>query len=428
MAIRVGYGKACITPEESVPLAGMGNTSKRMSTTILDDLYATCVAFTDAANQTVLMFTLDQLHANKAWTDPVRQAVEAATGVPASHVMVSHTHTHSGPDMYNPKEESIPRYGEMMIARCVQAAKEAMADRAEAKLYAATVQTEGVCFTRHYEGQDENGKPTAHRGIADPTLQVVKIARENTPDLILINWQVHATFNNGYTRYDVSADFVGAMRSRLEAQTGMRFAFFQGASGNLAGRSRIPGEEKAHEYDEYGCVMAEYALQALEHLQPVAEGPVTLLSDEFVVEVDHSDDHLLPKAKEVISLWYKTYDTTASRLLAEKYGMTNYLHAGGINTRASLPASVDFHIDAFRVGQLAFVCAPYEMFGINGMFIKEHSPFAMTFIATSCNCLHGYLAADSAFEYQCYERDYRRYPRGTAERVADAFVTLLNKL
>ena len=52
----------------------------------------------------------------------------------------------------------------------------------------------------------------------------------------------------------------------------------------------------------------------------------------------------------------------------------------------------------------------------------------MTFIATSCNCLHGYLAADSAFEYQCYERDYRRYPRGTAEKVAGAFVSLLEKL
>ena len=69
----VGFGSACITPEESVPLAGMGNTSKRMSTTILDDLYATCVAFTDEANRTVLLFTLDQLHANKEWTDPLRQ-------------------------------------------------------------------------------------------------------------------------------------------------------------------------------------------------------------------------------------------------------------------------------------------------------------------------------------------------------------------
>ena len=424
----VGYGKSCITPEESVPLAGMGNTSKRMSTSILDDLYATCVAFTDEAGQTVLMFTLDQLHANKKWVDSIRQAVEEGTGVKATHVMVSHTHTHSGPDMYNPHQESIPRYGAMMIARCVQAAKDAMADRVEAKLFAATVRTEGMCFTRHYAGKDENGKPTSHRGVADPVMQVVKITRKDRQDLVLINWQAHATFNNGYTRYDVSADFVGAMRSRLEQLTGARFAFFQGASGNLAGRSQIPGEEKAHEYDVYGCVLADYAMQALENLQPIADGPVALLSDDFVVDVDHSDDHLLDKAKEVIKLWYETYDTKASRLLAEKYGMTNYLHAGGINTRASLPQSVDFHIDAFRVGDLAFVCAPYEMFGINGIFIKEHSPFPMTFVATSCNCLHGYLAADSAFEYQCYERDYRRYPRGTAERVADAFVALLNKL
>ena len=107
MALSVGYGKSCITPEESVPIAGMGNTSKRMSTTILDDLYATCVAFTGENQQTVLMFTLDQLHANKKWTDPLRKAVEEATGVPVSHVMVSHTHTHSAPDMYNDKKDSI---------------------------------------------------------------------------------------------------------------------------------------------------------------------------------------------------------------------------------------------------------------------------------------------------------------------------------
>lgn len=428
MALLIGYGKTCITPQESVPLAGMGNTSKRMSTMILDDLYATCVAFTGENQQTVLMFTLDQLHANKKWTDPLRKAVEEATGVPAGHVMVSHTHTHSAPDMYNDKKDSIARYGEQMIRRCVQAAQMAMADRSEARLYAATIETEGVCFTRHYTGEDENGKPTAHRGVADPTLQVIKVVRKQAQDLVLINWQAHATFNNGYTRYDVSADFIGAMRNRMEDRTGAKFAFFQGASGNLAGRSRIPGEEKAHEYDEYGQLMADYALEALDQLSPVAAGPVELLSDEFVVPVDHSDDHMLEKAMEVLKLWYETYDTTASRLLAEKYGMTNYLHAGGIRTRAELPQSVDFHIDAFRVGDLAFVCAPYEMFGINGMFIKAHSPFAMTFVATSCNCLHGYLAADSAFEYQCYERDYRRYPRGTAERVAGAFVELLKKL
>ena len=426
--MRIGYGRICITPEESVPIAGMGNTSKRMSTTVLDDLYATCLAFTDDTDQTVLLFTLDQLHANKEWTDPVREAVEKATGVPASHVMISHTHTHSGPDMYNEKEESIARYGAMMIARCAQAAELAMADRAPATMYTSAIETQRMCFTRHYEGQDENGKPTGHRGVADPALQVVKIARDGKQDVYLVNWQAHATFNNGYTRYDISADYVGAMRSRMESLTGGKFAFFQGASGNLAGRSRIPGEEAVHAYDEYGYALTDYAIQALKTLKPLADGPVQLLSDDFVVPVDHSDDRLLEKAKEVVALWYKTYDTKASRELAEKYGMTNYLHAGGIRTRALLPESVDFHIDAFRAGELAFVCAPYEMFGINGMHIKDNSPFDRTFIVTSCNCLHGYLAADSAFDYQCYERDYRRYPRGTAEKVADAFIALLQKL
>ena len=45
---------------------------------------------------------------------------------------------------------------------------------------------------------------------------------------------------------------------------------------------RIPGEEKAYEHDAYGYVLADYAMEALENLQPIADGPVKLLSDAFV--------------------------------------------------------------------------------------------------------------------------------------------------
>ena len=43
--LSVGFGRADITPMERVPLAGYGNTSRRISTTVLDPLYATCAAF-----------------------------------------------------------------------------------------------------------------------------------------------------------------------------------------------------------------------------------------------------------------------------------------------------------------------------------------------------------------------------------------------
>ena len=39
-----GFGRADITPTNSVPLAGFGNTEMRMSRRVLDPLYVSCVA------------------------------------------------------------------------------------------------------------------------------------------------------------------------------------------------------------------------------------------------------------------------------------------------------------------------------------------------------------------------------------------------
>ena len=54
-AVRVGFSRADITPLESVPLAGYGNTERRMSGAILSRLYATCLAFSDGENKALLI-------------------------------------------------------------------------------------------------------------------------------------------------------------------------------------------------------------------------------------------------------------------------------------------------------------------------------------------------------------------------------------
>ena len=53
-SVRVGFARADITPIESVPLRGYGNTSRRMSGPILTPLYATCMAFSDGENTGLL--------------------------------------------------------------------------------------------------------------------------------------------------------------------------------------------------------------------------------------------------------------------------------------------------------------------------------------------------------------------------------------
>ena len=87
-SFRVGYGRVDITPyEESVPLAGYGNTSTRMSTGCADRLYSTCIAFTEG-NQTVLLMTHDQIGCNETLVGQIKEGINAKTGIPKENILI----------------------------------------------------------------------------------------------------------------------------------------------------------------------------------------------------------------------------------------------------------------------------------------------------------------------------------------------------
>ena len=56
--LSVGYARVDITPKESVPLRGLGTSSERMSTDVIDPLYATCIAFSDETGNTILQLRI----------------------------------------------------------------------------------------------------------------------------------------------------------------------------------------------------------------------------------------------------------------------------------------------------------------------------------------------------------------------------------
>jgi len=73
--LRVGYARADITPEESVPLAGYGNTLTRMSQGALEPLMATCIAITDEKDSTMLLFSLDIVSSRDAYCMQAREQI-----------------------------------------------------------------------------------------------------------------------------------------------------------------------------------------------------------------------------------------------------------------------------------------------------------------------------------------------------------------
>ena len=108
--IKLGYARVDITPTESVPLRGYGNTSIRMHTNVLDPLYATCLAFEDENGSQALIYTMDLCSFGTVFNPCIRQALCDATGLPADRILASCTHNHSSPDVDNKEQDSIPRY------------------------------------------------------------------------------------------------------------------------------------------------------------------------------------------------------------------------------------------------------------------------------------------------------------------------------
>lgn len=428
MSLKIGYSRVNITPEDSVPLAGLGNTLNRMSETQLDALQSACLACTGDDGNTVLLFSSDLIRAVKPILDRARELITSRYGIAPENIMFSNSHTHSATDYLQSEHPAIVKAADMLVEKFAEAAGIALADRADAMIFAGSSHPETLNFVRHYTRDPETRELIGHPYEPDNQLQIIKIVREEAKDILIMNWQAHPCFTSGYNKHGMSADYVHTFRQILESQLDVHFAFFLGASGDVNARSRIKSEVIAPDRDNYGMLMHPYIKEALENLKPLAGDKVAILHRDLELSIDHSDDHRVEDARIVVQFWKDTYDRKATDNMAKAYGINSPYHANAIIGRSTQPAGTVMPIDAACIGGMGIVFAPYEMFCKNGMFIKENSPFDATVVATCSNNGFSYLADDFAFTEQCYEVDVRRFKRGTAEKLASNFVEMLEQL
>ena len=395
----IGYGRADITPPKPVPLGGLsnnvvgGSSSDRIYKEVKNPLYATCIAISDETGNTILLYHMDLLLSYATKLVSAKMAIVRATGINGNQIMITSTHNHSGPDLYSDEpimEEYIKYLGEKML----EAAQTALADRKPAKMYIASDTVENLNFVRHYKLSDGSyagdnfgswtGKTiVGHAVDVDNQMQLIKFTREGSKDIVLMNWQAHPTGHSGEDRSNVLSH-VDEVRKVVEAQLDCHFAYFLGASGNINSTSRISGENIVSGYQAHGQKLGEAAVQVAQKFQEVSTDTIRFAS----------------------------YSYTAMDVAEE-----------GVERKVDM--------FAFSFGDAAFVTAPYEMFCENGMAIKNGSPYKMTFVATCSNEITSYLAyipSTPTFAYNSYEVQMNKLVPGTAEILADEYVSLLNQI
>lgn len=436
---RAGFGQALINPRESVPLAGYGRTSSRMSQNITEDLYVQCVALTDEEENTILIFSVDAIHSRLEFSE-ASEKLSAKYGIPVENMIINSSHSHSSPDATS-SLESAKRYMEFVIQQIYVAGEQALDNRKPAKMYYGSAETEGLNFIRHYLMDDgsyggdsfgdwDNHYAVEHTAEPDTTMHVLKFVCEGEKDIAVVNWRAHAAMTGGAGKaLNVSADFLGPFRDSLNLMADCRSIYLNGHSGNINPNSRMEEELDYVDYKEHGYKLAQFAYEALQNVQELETGTVRAKRTLLDGKINHTMDHLAVKAAELSAIW----NTTGNReLVIEEglpYGIRSPYHANAIARNVKLPETEQIQVNVLSIGKSVGITAgAAELFDRNSMAIEEASPFQVTLCLGYTNDSVGYIPADYVWEYTSYETDTTRFERGTAELIQEAMKNMLNEL
>jgi hypothetical protein len=233
---RAGVAKVDITPPAGEKMWGYFDR-KGPAEGVLDPLFARILALEAGQNRLALV-TLDL---GRTFGPASLERLRAAAGRSGvASVLVTASHTHSGPVIQDDYKGQPPAWEQAAIAHIAQAIDEAYAHLADIRLGTGS----GVAYIGHnrlrlqpdgHMGWLERNTTRVPTSPVDPTVSVLRIDRsDGTPLAILFNHACHpVVFGSDNLRY--SADFPGvAAKAVQDAFGGQPLAFFlQGAPGDI---------------------------------------------------------------------------------------------------------------------------------------------------------------------------------------------------
>ena len=280
---RIGVARRDITPPPGIYSRCWGPSRHPTSLGVHRPLTATALAIRPEAGEPLLLLALDLGWWQRARDEAhVRRAVLERLALAPARVLVSLSHTHSGPsicgdDVDQPGGELVLPYLDAVADAAVDAADEALAGSVGATLEWA-VGRSAVAANRDLPADGRRLVGFNPAAVADDTVLVGRVSSDDgVPLAVVVNYACHPTTLAWQNRL-ISPDFVGALRATVEERHGGLCVFLQGASGELGPREQYVGEVAVA--DRPGEAIGHAVLAALTTLPP----PGTELACLEVVE------------------------------------------------------------------------------------------------------------------------------------------------
>jgi hypothetical protein len=431
---RVGAAAVRITPEQPLPMAGY--YSIRLSTNTHDELHAKAIVLEQGGVRAALV-VCDLISLPRTVVVRAREIIARTTRVPGANVMISATHSHTGPvlDTGSARKaidgggtDAVRAYTVALPAKIAEAVRRAEAALEPARVSVAHEHEDHLSFNRRFFMKDGTvgwnpGKLNTNivraAGPIDPDVAVIYFDTPRaTPIGTYVNFAMHPDTVGGL---EFSADYPGAL-SRLLGEykgTNMVTVFANGTCGNINHvDSQWAGAQKGHtEAARLGTILAGNAFKAYTRLQSLE--PQTLRVRSELVKLP------LPELKPG--------DVEAARDIAARIGtvnapkfleQVNAFKVLDVAAREGKPQEVEVQVIALG-DDLAWVSLPGEIFVELGLEIKKKSPFRHTLIAELANGSIGYIPNKKAYDEGNYEPASARCAKGSGEMLVESALKLL---
>lgn len=453
-SLKVGFAKVEVNPQFGTPIAGY--YQKRLMDGVLDPLYVIAVAFENQENRAVLL-SIDNVGIVKTEMDKLRAAVAERIGTVMDAVYAECTHSHTAPEVrigsvlggaYTEDEvKKCSDYFAWLIAKACDAASLAFQDLAPAKLSYTRGIADKVSFIRRFRMPDGSvltnprelyTETVGPAGEADETVQLLIVKRENAPEIGIVNFQVHPDVIGGCK---ISADYPQFVRQSYEKLIdNSRCVYLNGTCGdtNHADWSIWNTDKCFRGYDRaryMGRKIAMAAVANYELAEPLNCDKIAFGNKAVMVKINKGTEEDLPLAAELTAYYNAHGLEEATAYVQEKMGIANMVPAKTllrrylrIDSLKDAPDERELFVTALAIGDMVFAGIPGEPFTEVGRSIKNQSKFELTMPSCLANGCEGYYPTQAAFDEGGYEAETAKYVAGTAEKLIEASVALINSL
>ena len=376
--MKVAHYEQTITPEVGEPAAGYGVND--VTVRIHDELKLSVLLLDDGENKGAVL-GYDLLGLDAPFVKKIRQDVSAMLGCQEANVILSCTHTHSGPHTRTlARRGANLEYIEKLYKWTAEGVAKAMADFRETDVYFYSCKCDQNYNRRYVDGSNHCTYLPCNRSMEPLTTEftdkelgmlIFTLPKTREPMGVFLNFAAHplASHAPGLGAHQISADYPGEVR-KIMADNSCWCVFTDGAAGDQFPKNSECGWEAVH-----SCASG-IAVEALRGICDSCRNPS--LYQLVEPKIQSSIEKVRLKMRN-----------------DEKRHPELPVYAG--------KKEIDAEIQLFTLGEVCLVGVPGEMLAEVGQEIKWHSPFRRTFILYNSTAYLSYLPPANAYVAGGYE-------------------------